>query len=449
MHFGGDIVAFLLSFFLSVYFFNDGNYLELEWVILFIIISIWGIIMYWGKLYELNIRHKLSLAAVNYIKAYIILIVSLILCFSLFQFSEPSKNIIIGFVVTLAVVGIPLNFLFLRISEFRSMNSRKKYTLVAGIGNLAVNVEKNLKSLHSSSHEIKGFVKCKNEECIVGQERVVGNLDNINDYLKDNPVDEIVIAIPVKPSKKVRSIIQAADYHGVRVKYIPDYSGLLGENYKIMRYGQIDAVNVRQLPLDNTQSFLIKNVFDKIFAAAALLGLAPLFLILAVLIKFDSPGPVFYCPIRVGKGGKLFKVFKFRSMHGTDASSGGVLSTSKNDPRVTRIGNVLRKYSLDELPQFLNVLLGDMSVVGPRPHRSYLNQQLQASVDKYMIRHYFKPGITGWAQVNGWRGPTETKEQKNQRTIHDLWYMENWSFWLDIKIIGRTIFSRNTHKSAF
>lgn len=136
-------------------------------------------------------------------------------------------------------------------------------------------------------------------------------------------------------------------------------------------------------------------------------------------------------------------------MRVNDAAAGGMLSTQQNDPRITRLGRILRKYSLDELPQFLNVLLGDMSVVGPRPHRSFLNQQFQESVDKYMVRHYFKPGITGWAQVNGWRGPTDTKEQKDQRTRHDLWYVENWSLWLDIRIIYLTIFSRKAHTSAF
>jgi lipopolysaccharide/colanic/teichoic acid biosynthesis glycosyltransferase len=125
------------------------------------------------------------------------------------------------------------------------------------------------------------------------------------------------------------------------------------------------------------------------------------------------------------------------------------LSTKENDPRVTRLGTVLRKYSLDEFPQFINVLLGDMSVVGPRPHRRFLDQQLQECVYRYMVRHYVKPGITGWAQVNGWRGPTDTEEQKSQRTLHDLWYLENWSLWLDVKIIYMTLFNRKTHMRAF
>jgi Undecaprenyl-phosphate glucose phosphotransferase len=338
--------------------------------------------------------------------------------------------------------------LFTSIKNF-AVDHKTKYTLIAGIGNTAKTIQKQFYNCHDASYQIKGFVKCKNEACEVQQENIVSDLAQFKNYLRDNTVDEIVIALPVKTSKKVKRILETADYYGIRVKYIPDYQNLFGKNYKATRVGSLDIVNVRQTPLDETYAFLLKNTFDKIFSLAALLFLAPVFLVIAALIKLDSPGPILYCPIRIGKSGKPFKVFKFRSMRENDSVLGGTMSTQENDNRITKLGRILRKYSLDELPQFINVLLGDMSVVGPRPHRSFLNQQLQESEDKYMVRHYFKPGITGWAQVNGWRGPTDTKEQKNQRTCHDLWYVENWSLWLDIKIIYMTIFGKNTHKNVF
>lgn len=136
-------------------------------------------------------------------------------------------------------------------------------------------------------------------------------------------------------------------------------------------------------------------------------------------------------------------------MYDNDPAIGGNRSTRLADPRITKIGKILRKYNLDELPQFWNVLLGEMSVVGPRPHRNFLDQQMKEHVDKYMLRHYFKPGITGWAQINGWRGPTETELQISQRTAHDLWYIENWSFTLDLKIVWKTLFSRKAYQNAF
>lgn len=450
LYLGGDMLTLVLLSSIAFYFINDKEYQQTAWIVLTGSIVTWSLISYWFRLHESDPYNRLNLRVVNYIKIYIILIGFVIIFYSFFPFSVETKNIVAAVVLGFPILGIPINFLMVNAFEhLRSNKENTKYTLVAGVGNLADNVEKHLYAHKKSDYKLKGFIQCKKEECVVPQDKVVSDLEHINDYLRDNTVDEIVIAIPVKVSKKVRNIVAAADYHGVRVKYIPDYRGLFGDNYKITRYGQLDAINVRQMPLDETYAFFLKNTFDKVFSAFALLALAPLFLILAVLIKLDSPGPVFYCPIRIGKGGRPFKVFKFRSMCENDSSVGGTMSTQKDDPRITKLGSILRKYSLDELPQFMNVLLGDMSVVGPRPHRSFLNQKLQASVDKYMIRHYFKPGITGWAQVNGWRGPTETDEQRKQRTLHDLWYMEKWSLMLDIKIIYRTIFSKKTHNSAY
>jgi Undecaprenyl-phosphate glucose phosphotransferase len=448
IYLGADVLTLALSFFLSIFLFSETGYLELEWLVLVGIVFLWIMLGYWRNIYDVSLS-KANLRVFYYIKAYFILLGLVILFFLIYPYPETSKTVVIAFVVSLPVIGIPINFMVSNISLLKISKSNPKYTLVAGVGSMAMNVEKSLKGGYSSSHQVKGFVTCKKEECVVEHDRVVGDISNIHDYLKDNLVDEIVIAIPVKPSKKVKNILAAADYHGVRVKYIPDYQGLFGDKYKTTRYGHIEAINVRQLPLDNVYASFVKNSFDRIFSFMALLMLLPLFLVIALLIKMDSPGPVFYCPIRIGKSGRPIKVFKFRSMRENDSQSGGTLSTAKDDQRITRLGRILRKYSLDELPQFFNVLLGDMSVVGPRPHRSVLNQQFQQSEEKYMLRHYFKPGITGWAQVNGWRGPTETKEQKTMRTKYDLWYVENWSFGLDLKIIFLTIFSRKVHKAAF
>jgi Undecaprenyl-phosphate glucose phosphotransferase len=464
LYLGGEILAFSLTFLISIYFYSDNRYPELNWIVLPGFILLLFLIKNWRKLFALNLKQVFSLRMYHYIKAYFIVLGLVYLFHTFFPFPVPDQNLLAAFMIGFPFLGLSLGFLLLSfISQIRHgeqdpetkpgkekiSKEKIKYTLVAGIGNVAESVEKHFYDYHGSSAKIKGFIKCKKEERRVREEKVVGKLKHIQNYLKDNPVDEIVIALPIKTSKKVRRVLEIADYHGIRVKYIPDYQSLFGKNYKATRYGRIDVVHVRQLPLDETFSFLVKNTFDKVFATAALLLLSPVLLLIALLIKLDSAGPVFYAPYRIGMAGRPFKVFKFRSMRVNDAASGGTLSTQKDDPRVTRLGRILRKYSLDELPQFLNVLRGDMSVVGPRPHRSFLNQQFQESVDKYMVRHYFKPGITGWAQVNGWRGPTDTKEQKDQRTRHDLWYVENWSLWLDIKIIYLTIFSRKAHKSAF
>ena len=168
----------------------------------------------------------------------------------------------------------------------------------------------------------------------------------------------------------------------------------------------------------------------------------PVTIALSIMIKLESTGPVFYRPQRVGLNGTEFDCLKFRSMI-VDTSPTREEKYCQGDPRITKVGAFIRKSSLDELPQFINVLKGEMSVVGPRPHRKFLNDQLQSKVEGYMLRHYIKPGITGWAQVNGWRGPTETMEQKINRTKHDLWYIDNWTIWLDLRIVLMTVVGKS------
>ncbi|MBF8964684.1 exopolysaccharide biosynthesis polyprenyl glycosylphosphotransferase [Pontibacter sp. FD36] len=447
VYFGRDIFVLFISFLFSLYLFSDREYMGAEWALFLSMFFSWFLLGYWKNLYSDNSVRKGS-KVYKYAQTYIMLVGFAFVFFEVFGLLAPNRNVLIAFSLGIPLIGIPLNYLLNRFVEKIAVN-QTKHTLIAGIGDSANHAYKQLQSSQLATHNIKGFIKCKEEECQVEQDRIVGDLDAMNQYLMSNKVDEIVIALPIKVSKKVKRVIDAADYHGIRVKYIPDFQGVLGKSYKLCRYGNMDVINVRQVPLDKKSASISKYVFDVLFSFFALLFLMPVFAIIAILIKLDSDGPIFYCPVRIGKGGKPFRLFKFRSMKVCDKAVGGSLSTKAGDERITKLGRILRKYSLDELPQFLNVLLGDMSVVGPRPHRSYLNQQFQSSEEKYMIRHYCKPGITGWAQVNGWRGPTETKEQKSQRTQHDLWYVENWTLSLDFKIVYMTVFDKKTHLSAF
>jgi Undecaprenyl-phosphate glucose phosphotransferase len=451
IYLGSDILGFALTILISLYLFGNDGYTKLEWSILIGFFLLWLLIRYWPRLYYSELNSGVSMSVSHYFKSYSVLIVSMILLYLFFPMPTHERNVIIALVLSFPVLSIAVNYALITVIDaLAGRDGNIKYTLVAGTGKLAEAVEKKLNTGHNAHYQIKGFISCmKTEERQVGQNKIVGDLKDISQYLKTNHVDEIYIALPFRPSKKIRNIISAADYHGVRVKYIPDYSGLFGESYRVIHNRNIDAISIHRLPLDDAFSAFLKSSFDKVFSAIALTLLAPLFLVLIILIKLDSPGPVFYSPTRIGRGGRPFKLYKFRSMRENDMASGGMLSTQEDDPRIAPLGRFLRKYSLDELPQFINVLLGNMSVVGPRPHRSFLNHQLQETVNKYMIRHYVKPGITGWAQVNGWRGPTLTEEQKLKRTQHDLWYIEQWSFRLDIKIIFLTIFSKKVRLNAF
>lgn len=272
---------------------------------------------------------------------------------------------------------------------------------------------------------------------------------DLANFLQDNPVDEIFISYSNLNQEEVRHAVQAADYHGVRVNLVPETPSFLEVGFQpSMRDGQL-VYQLRHSPLDRFKNYLLKRIFDYCFALVAILCLTPVYLVVSLLIYLEDRGPLFYKPIRKGEKGESFECYKFRTMSVCDDPVNGTKSTEVNDPRITKVGRLLRKYDLDELPQFFNVLFGDMSVVGPRPHRVFLQNDFRGIINEYMVRHYVKPGITGWAQVNGWRGPTKTTEQKKQRIKHDLWYIEHWNLWLDVKIIFLTVFSKNTRKNAF
>ena len=277
---------------------------------------------------------------------------------------------------------------------------------------------------------------------------IMTDLDKLSEVLTNNPIDEIFIAMSNFEHEKIEEIVRIADSFGIRVKLIPESPLLKSKNYKAVTMGDLAVFKLRQSPLDDFSTTILKRLFDFSFALVTLILCSPIYLLISILILIDSKGPVFYVPLRKGEAGQTFKCFKFRTMFISKDQASTSKSTVKNDPRITKIGKFLRKSDLDQLPQFFNVLIGEMSVIGPRPHRANLQTDFRNSINEYMVRSYVKPGITGWAQVNGWRGPTVTKEQKSERIHHDLWYIENWSFWLDIKIIFLTVFG-NHHKKAF
>lgn len=278
---------------------------------------------------------------------------------------------------------------------------------------------------------------------------LLGNFQDLGEILDSKPVHELVITLPRENEQQIKAAIEEANYRGIRISMIHEKPAWMGQNFKEYRLGDLRISQLRQTPLDDFKKFVLKKAFDMVFAFVVIVLLSPVFLLIGLLVVIDSGFPVFYLPVRKREAGLTFRCFKFRSMKVSDDPNLGTKSTVKNDPRLTRIGKFMRKYDLDELPQFFNVLKGEMSVVGPRPHRIHLKQDFRNVVQEYMVRTYVKPGITGWAQVNGWRGPTVTPEQKEERIKHDLWYIENWSFFLDLKIIFLTVFGRKARKNAF
>ena len=270
-------------------------------------------------------------------------------------------------------------------------------------------------------------------------------VDAVRNYLRENPVDDVILALPSQANDLATRLILECENQGINVRIVPDLFPLIQTDTQVHNLDGIPLVNVRHYPTENFSYSVLKRLFDIGVSLAVLALFSPVFLLIAVLIKLTSVGPVFFAQERVGLNGKPFTMLKFRTMRPDAALTSGDHWTSRNDPYVTSLGRWLRRSNLDELPQFLNVLKGDMSVVGPRPERRFFLERFRQEVPEYMSRHYVKSGITGWAQVNGWRGDTSIP----QRVAHDLYYIRNWAMGLDIKILLLTLTRAFFHRNAY
>jgi Undecaprenyl-phosphate glucose phosphotransferase len=265
-------------------------------------------------------------------------------------------------------------------------------------------------------------------------------VSHVERYVRSDAVDAVMIALPWADDGLER-LLARLRMLPVDIRLVPDFSGALGRSSRLGTLGGMPVLNVADRPLSDWRA-VFKAVEDKCLGAAILVAITPVLLGIALAVKLDSPGPVLFRQRRYGFNNQLIEVLKFRTMHVAMSDANAEQLTRRNDPRVTRVGAFLRRTSLDELPQFINVMRGEMSIVGPRPHALSAKAGgvlYQRAVAEYAARHRVKPGITGWAQVNGWRGETETLNDIRQRVEHDLYYIDNWSPWLDIKIILRTI----------
>lgn len=274
---------------------------------------------------------------------------------------------------------------------------------------------------------------------------VLAPIIELDEYIENNDFDEIVITLGIDKYDKLEKIVDICEKSGVHTKFIPDYGNMISTVPYIEDLYGLPVINIRNVPLTNTVNIFVKRAFDIIGSILALVIFAIPMAVIAVIIKCTSRGPVIFSQIRVGKHGKEFKMFKFRSMYVEDPEKEKDEWTTRRDSRVTPIGRFIRKTSLDETPQLFNVLLGSMSLVGPRPERPQFVEKFREEIPRYMIKHQVRPGMTGWAQINGYRGDTSIK----RRIEYDLYYIENWSMWLDIKILFLTVFKGFINKNAY
>jgi len=263
--------------------------------------------------------------------------------------------------------------------------------------------------------------------------------------VEELPFDEVVVAIPSEGYLQVSSVLDSLQNFGKPIRAILDLGPRLSLREKVFQVGRLQMMNLAISPVESFAYTVLKRTFDLVAASLGVVILSPVLLVLAVLTKLSSPGPVFFRQERVGRDGKFFMLLKFRTMHCSSSAESDTIWTIKNDPRCTRIGAILRRYCLDELPQLFNVIRGEMSLVGPRPERPYFVKKFRTNIQKYNLRHCCQVGMTGWAQVHGLRGDTSIPD----RLQYDLHYIHNWSFSLDLHILARTMFTALKNENEY
>lgn len=336
-----------------------------------------------------------------------------------------SANIFVGVLVIKYLVKKTL----LRL-QARKQHARK--VLIVGAGEMAMNFFEAISANDRLGYHCVGFV----DDREMPASPYLGKLSELNSILEANEVDDVIVALPETDGEKTAHIITESERAAKKVKIIPDVHRYLELKGNINLLGNFPVVDIRPTPLDDPGRQRLKRAFDVAFSLFMFTAFSWLFLLIAVLIKLTSRGPVLFKQERWGLRNKKITCYKFRSMvHRSPGENGGTVHTLRNDSRVTRIGRFLRKTNLDELPQFYNVLIGEMSFVGPRPHVTSQHKEYRETVDHYMLRQMVKPGITGWAQVNGCRGYSS---RIRERVNLDIWYIEHYSFWLDCQIIFQT-----------
>ena len=312
-----------------------------------------------------------------------------------------------------------------------------KRILIAGAGDLGRMVADRILQHREFGYQVVGFIDDRAGGDHIGYRGLplLGTLAEVADIAQRERVDHLYVALPLEEHVKLLDLIEITSRECIDVKVVPDLLQFIAMRARLEDLDGLPIININDVPLQGFNAWL-KRVIDIVLSSGALLVMGIPLAIIAVLVKWTSSGPVFYPQERMGLDGKAFTVYKFRSMYADAEDDSGPIWAREDDPRATPVGRWLRRLDLDELPQFWNVLKGDMSIVGPRPERPFFVEQFKHRIPQYMLRHKVKAGITGWAQVNGWRGNTSLEK----RIEYDLYYIENWSVSLDLKIMWLTVF---------
>jgi putative colanic acid biosynthesis UDP-glucose lipid carrier transferase len=438
-----DILSICISYIITFNTIYVTDFKKFSYPFLLLSMIIWFTMSLFSKIYVEKRSNKFSEEIVQIIYHCILFVVSIssILYFLNLNHKFPSKFILV-YVNLLSFLAILAKYA-IRKKIHAALNKGNFYdkVLLVGSTNTAINFLNTVTKYYYYGYKCVGYID--ESDKLASKTSYFGNLDQLESIIKNLEIDEVFIALPKTETEKIQKCIAICDGYNIRTRLLPDLNDYTTSSVYINNLGTLPVVNIGHLPLDKKENKTLKRIFDIIFSSVFFLTLGIfIFPLIAFIIKITSKGPVFFKQERWGLNNKKIICYKFRSMikDSSDIDEDGNYNQAyKDDPRITKIGKILRKSNMDELPQFWNVLIGNMSVVGPRPHPTPLNVQSIETVDNYMLRHMVLPGITGLAQVNGCRGETKTTDEMQQRVNFDIYYIHRWNFWLDLQIIIQTV----------
>lgn len=362
-------------------------------------------------------------------------------------FSNFSRIMIFTFgIFNIFLEVISRNLVRLLLRLFRKKGFNQKHILLVGYSDAAFKFIDKINKNPGWGYHIFGIVDDNHKiDSDYRNVKVIDKIGNLNHLIETNDFDEVIITLGLNEYDKLKNVVSVCEKSGIHTKFIPDYGTIIPTKPLTEDFDGMPVINIRAVPLQNLFNRIIKRLVDIFGSVFGIILFSPVFIVLSILIKLTSKGPIIFKQERVGLHNKSFTMFKFRSMVEQTDEEEKKGWTVKNDPRTTKVGAFIRKISFDELPQFFNVLLGDMSLVGPRPERQQFVEEFKETIPRYMIKHQVRPGMTGWAQINGLRGDTDIEK----RIQYDIWYIENWTLGLDIKILLLTIFFGFVNKNAY
>ena len=382
----------------------------------------------------------------------LVLLIGLVFSFLIHHVGELSRLWVLYWYLTGIVLLLSCRacvYLLVRRLRARGLNNRR--VLIVGYNQIGREMHQRATQQSWYGYDVMGVYRSSgDDEVPLIDHRVtqITNLDEIAGYVIGHEIDELWITLPMAAASELQALHYLLRNVLADVRWIPNILSMRVLSLQMVDFLGFPALDLNS-PVSRGGQEVVKTLFDKLFSAAVLLVLMPLLLMIAAGIKYSSPGPVLFRQSRLGLNGRKFDVYKFRTMALHEEPGDGITQAHHGDCRITRFGAFLRHRSLDELPQFFNVLLGDMSVVGPRPHALAHNDLYKELLEQYMLRHRVKPGITGWAQINGYRGETDTVDKMEKRVQFDLYYIQNWSLWMDLRIVLRTAFRGWTGKNVY